>query len=388
VKVLTFFPNLNRKGGAPSLCVSALQALVEKGHDVTLLTLEKLRWDSAGDERIESLENKIDTMTLERRRTQSLYEALVDTKLVERKVRQLGDEFQVTLNLKANEIPAPLDICYVHYPSGPAIYYNIESAESVVEPRYQNKIFWKMYFQPYRSLLFKFSKALGKANILATNGQFSASLIKRFYGREATLLFPPFPNVSQAEGKKEAVALTISVLKPRKELGSIMEAARHLPSIDFYIIGRVDFSEFYSSNYYYEMLSEVKKIGLTNLHLLPNASDEVKSEVLSKASMYIHPSSYEHFGIAVIEAMRAGAAIVVKKGSGSWIDITGSGEFGFGYESQSELETILTDLVSDRDKLLHYMELSRQRANAFSYESFRDNLESLVERAAIGSHSP
>ena len=383
MRILIVFPSLNTRGGAEFFCISAIRALVEHGHKVTLLTLEETNTRKANRDYFLHLSNRISEIAVERRRTSSIYERLIDTKLIARKLARLRPEFELTINFKANDLPVVSDICYIHYPSGPAIYHNIPSSESVIDPKYKDKIFWRLYYQPFRILFHEMSKNIGRAKILLTNSQDNVALIKRFYSRTATILYPPiiFEANERYVRSKENIAVTISRITPNKQLYNIITSAQHMPEIDFYILGAIDFSVPESTNFFYRLRNDVQQLALKNLFLIPNATDRVKINLLSRAAVYIHPMNYEHFGISVLEAMRAGAVAIVRKPSGSWTDITDEGAYGYGFETQSELESILHNLISDKELVQRYSKLSVERAQQFNFESFKNKLLSLLEKS-------
>lgn len=62
-----------------------------------------------------------------------------------------------------------------------------------------------------------------------------------------------------------------------------------------------------------------------------NLGEEMKLNLMSRAKICIHPMKYEHFGIAVVEAMAVGLISIVHKYSGAQSDIVNFGKYGFGF---------------------------------------------------------
>jgi glycosyltransferase involved in cell wall biosynthesis len=59
---------------------------------------------------------------------------------------------------------------------------------------------------------------------------------------------------------------------------------------------------------------------LRNFHLETDVSRRI-IELMSQASIYLHPPFAEHFGIAIAEAAAAGLVPVVYRDGGGWTDI-------------------------------------------------------------------
>ena len=91
------------------------------------------------------------------------------------------------------------------------------------------------------------------------------------------------------------------------------------------------------------------------------------------------PTKVEHFGIAPLEAMSAGAVpVVVAKGGLK--ESVRSGVDGYLWNSVSELEDRTMELVHD-EGLLHKMsDSARKRANQFGLERFSQTLQDMLSR--------
>jgi glycosyltransferase involved in cell wall biosynthesis len=379
MRILVLFPNLNRIGGAEFLCFSAIKALLEDKNDVTLLTTQRTDWRALVRSWGSIEGGRIDEISIQRYRTSAIYETLIDSEIIERKKERLCPRYDLTINFHANYLPVSADICYIHYPSGPAIYWRIPSSMTVRDIKYTNSLPWKIYYQPFRILFNKLSyRATRRAKILLATGRFTSDLIGRFYGQTPIILPPSIP---LEQGKtyvqtKRPMVLTISRFVEHKQPYSLVEVAKHFLDIDFYIIASVDLRR--PPAYYLKFTKDLSKLNLRNLHLILNATEETKIELLSKTLIYVHPATYETFGISVLEAMRAGAVVIVRKTSGAWLDIVSEGRYGFGFSTQAELESLLAKIVPDKETLSRYSKISIERAQHFSYESFKNQLLSLI----------
>lgn len=387
LNVLVVFPSLNVVGGAESLCLSTIRALRESDSRVTLLVLEKTRlsevrknWGAGAD----SLRG-VDEIVVGGPRGRGIYKRFLDYFLLSQAMRQLTNEYDLTVNLKADDIPIPAGICYVHYPAGPAVYHGEPTAASVTDIKYSSKIAWKIYFQPYKVLMHFLSTKLSHSHLIVTNGVLSSNLIEKYYGIAPAILYPPFVGdrdqiVSQRGRNRVTV---VSRFERNKELHLIVGAAERLPNLDFYILGRVDPANTDSRRYFLEMKDELARRGLSNIHLVPNVSDDYKTRLLANSAISVYPASYEHFGIGVLEAMSAGALVIVRKTSGAWKDIVAKGEYGFGFDTLSELVDLLGCLTTRNEVVNRYRELSVMRSMQFNYQDFKSALLSMIENVTV-----
>jgi len=92
-----------------------------------------------------------------------------------------------------------------------------------------------------------------------------------------------------------------------------------------------------TSDYSERMLKviESEAKSLSNFHLETNVPRRIP-ELVSQASIYLHPPFAEHFGIAIAEAAAAGLVPVVYWDGGVWADIVSRVDQGLGYTSVEE----------------------------------------------------
>jgi glycosyltransferase involved in cell wall biosynthesis len=102
-------------------------------------------------------------------------------------------------------------------------------------------------------------------------------------------------------------------------------------------------------------------------------------ELMSQASIYLHPPFAEHFGIAIAEAAAAGLVPVVYRDGGGWTDIVSRIDQGLGYTSVEEAAHIIRSLLDDRVRLKELSAKVREVAKSFSYETFREKLDGVLK---------
>ena len=110
-----------------------------------------------------------------------------------------------------------------------------------------------------------------------------------------------------------------------------------------------------------------------------------KRWLLARADVFVLPSASENFGIAVVEAMNAGAPVIVTRGCGL-ADFIGQWESGIVTDGSVEsLRTALTRLLGD-EALRRTMGQAGRRAarQELSLEAFGARLESLYRSVLAG----
>lgn len=125
--------------------------------------------------------------------------------------------------------------------------------------------------------------------------------------------------------------------------------------------------------------------------VLLNAERDVVDQFLGAASIFWHatglganlqrhPEQAEHFGIAPIEAMSAGAVPVVFGAAGP-ADVVVPGESGFHFSTIDDLVTVTRQLISDDEIRQRLSAGARRRAHEFDEAHFADHVRSLVASA-------
>ena len=125
------------------------------------------------------------------------------------------------------------------------------------------------------------------------------------------------------------------------------------------------------------------------MHL--NAPRTLVESTLSAASIFwhaggfgedpdTHPDRFEHFGIAVVEAMAAGAVPVVFGAAGP-AEIVRHGVDGFHWHTLDELAVCTRRLMKDESLRATMSEAARTRSAQFDLDTFGRSLSAVVDGA-------
>jgi len=183
----------------------------------------------------------------------------------------------------------------------------------------------------------------------------------------AAEVFRPRPQAETAAllGRLGAAApylLFVGTREPRKNLGRLVEAWRQVrrvrPLLNLILAGR-DSSDFGPA----AGLSLPKESGLT---VAQGLGDADIAALLSGAAVFVYPSLYEGFGLPVLEAMQAGAAVVISRDP-ALVEVAGGAAAAVDAESVSEMARVLVEVTGDDGRRLRLREQGFRRAGEFCW---------------------
>jgi glycosyltransferase involved in cell wall biosynthesis len=138
-----------------------------------------------------------------------------------------------------------------------------------------------------------------------------AERIRRCYGRESAVIFPPVPAAPPDAGTaRDGTYVTVSRLVPYKRVDLIADAFRLLPDRKLVVIG--DGPE----------LERVKAVAGPNATLLGRAPDAERDRRLATARAFVFAAE-EDFGIAPLEAQARGTPVIAYGRGGALETIRG-----------------------------------------------------------------
>jgi len=371
-------------GGGDLVALNIIEALLERGHTVSLYTShpESMRRvalyfgrspESFDEPRIKKIE-----VPKAIRHPYNIY-IMAKKAFIELK--------QHDLTIFFDDIPKPARelkkiLVYVHYPHAARILLN-----QLVPYHYRDmlrgKIVWKLH-----SVLFKrfFLTNWGVENIyVVTNSTLTYDHVsKALRPRHLAKIYPPV-QVKQIMkythsfgGSKEDLVVYVGRIQPEKGIDDVIKAATLLKKKKNIRVKLMGFG--YDDRYLECLRRLVKKLGLQGqVEIRVNAARREIFESLVKANVIVHPAYYEPFGIAVTEGMAAGCIPVVRKGfNGPWIDILEQGKYGLGFEEPEELAQAIDSILSGRHSI-SVAEVAK-RALMFDEEIFKKRFIAYIER--------
>ncbi|MCX8165772.1 MAG: glycosyltransferase [Acidilobaceae archaeon] len=324
-------------GGAERVFFVTVKSLANAGFDVTVYTDRKsnvkIYEDVMGEPWPRSViikEGKLASIG-----TFTVYKSLL-TKLVD----NIGTRYDAVVVTQGPfypwEAPRTQLLLYLHFPpldiEIPALYPLPQSPL-----RRLAKLLYKMYLAlPVYAQKLAHMNMVKRAFKIFANSRFTLAALSLYVrGLEdimskATILNPPLIGaerlLSHRKAAKEPCIATISRFSEEKKLELVLEAARRLKGYRFYIAGGVASR---ASRLYYERIARSRP---PNVTLAANVPESTKEALLGKCQVYLHTMVGEHFGIAPLEALAAGATPVVHKFSGTWTDVCAE-KYCYGFSS-------------------------------------------------------
>ncbi len=187
--------------------------------------------------------------------------------------------------------------------------------------------------------------------------------IKKFYGRESELLYPPadigrFSNDGRQE-RKGFVIFGRQVQHKRFDLA--IQACNETRS-QLMVIGNGPEHE------------RLKRMAGPTITFKTNVSDDEMVRHISRAEAFIFPNE-EDFGIVAVEAQAAGIPVIAYRAGGS-LDTVIEGETGEFFDKQTV--ACLADAIKSFNYKLYNRATVIENAEKFSAEAFRESVHDIV----------
>ncbi|GGH18274.1 glycosyltransferase [Mucilaginibacter phyllosphaerae] len=212
----------------------------------------------------------------------------------------LSSSFIVAKGLISNT--EQLHICYMHNPIRPAweLYHQFLSHSN--NGRGIKGFFTRMVFHYLR--LWDVTTA-NRVDHFIANSKFTARRIKKIYGRESVVIYPPVDVAAfPLQEQKDDYYITASRLVYHKRIDVIVKAFQNLPDKKLYVIG--DGPE----------LKALQSGASKNVFFMGYQPQNQLVKYLQRAKAFIFAAN-EDFGIAPIEAMACGTPVLAYKKGGS-----------------------------------------------------------------------
>jgi glycosyltransferase involved in cell wall biosynthesis len=196
-----------------------------------------------------------------------------------------------------------------------------------------------------------------------------AERIKRIYGREAAVIYPPVDtDAFMPSNRKEDYYVTASRMVPYKRVDMIVEAFSRMPDKTLVVVG--DGPDF----------EKVKAKAGRNIRLLGYQPARLIQEHLQKARAFVYAAE-EDFGIVTVEAQACGTPVIAF-GRGGSMETVQDNRTGVFFKEQT-VES-LQDAVLRFEKICDTFDpnVIRRNAEQFGEERFRSEFKEFIERAA------
>jgi glycosyltransferase involved in cell wall biosynthesis len=202
-----------------------------------------------------------------------------------------------------------------------------------------------------------------------TNSQFVARRVRKIYGREAKVIYPPVRlSSSDAILPVGDHFLAASRLVPYKRIEPIIRAFNMMPDLKLVVAG--DGPE----------AARLKRIAGPNVTFMGFVSDKYLRDLMATARAFVFAAE-EDFGIIPVEAQSEGAPVLAFGRGGARESIAATGPHATGMFFDTAEPQAIADCVRSfvaKEKTISRLDC-RQRAALFSAERFRKQFVSAVD---------
>ncbi|MGC8752584.1 MAG: glycosyltransferase [Fervidicoccaceae archaeon] len=282
---------------------------------------------------------------------------------------------------------------YIHFPDpyyiedGLRRAFDPVAAQSFKEEQKEylskyNSGWWSFYYRAWARISKRImvEDPFSSAEYVLTNSKYTARAIYALYGKQPTVLYPPveveiFERKRKPYSEREKAAVMIGRITREKGHKAVIEAiAKTKSKPKLRIVGGLAPAD---SAYKDEIEAFARERGVeVEFHI--NVPREEVAEIAGSSLLFIHNTSGEHFGIAVVEAMASGLPVIVRKSAGPYLDIIDEGRYGLYFEGIEDLASKIDAIAESESEWKKYSELSERRAEDFTEDKFFENLSRIM----------
>ncbi len=170
--------------------------------------------------------------------------------------------------------------------------------------------------------------------------------------------------------------LFVGTMERRKNVGSLVGAWRQARAVfrelNLVLVGRAG-EDFRSA-------PVLNSPGNPNPIVAGQATDDEMAALLSGAALFVYPSLYEGFGLPVLEAMQAGAPVLISR-EASLMEVAGEAAAVADAESSDALARAIVELWGDPNRRRGLRDQGIRRASQFSWRQTAINTRAVYDEA-------
>ncbi len=215
-------------------------------------------------------------------------------------------------------------------------------------------------------------------DLFIANSQFIARRIKKVYGRDSVVVYPPVDvDAFTLREDKEDFYLAAGRMAPYKRVPMIVEAFNQMPDKKLVVIGEgPDFEK-------------VKAMAGPNITLLGYQPFDVLRDHMQRAKAFVFAAE-EDFGITPVEAQACGTPVIAFGKGGALETIVGSGNaLGLpatgAFFAEQTSDRLRETVIAFERETQPLAARCRTNAQRFSVATFRENVAKVIAAAIMPS---
>jgi glycosyltransferase involved in cell wall biosynthesis len=231
-------------------------------------------------------------------------------------------------------------------------------------------------------LLIEHALRSANANVFVSQAECDAARTRYSLGNSqyVPLGFDPSVYSRNLERRDEKLVLSIAWLEGgnaiRKGIPTLLQATAiaraKVPDIRVVIAGKIEST----SRFLFDLVRELD-IG-EHVQFTGAVSREEKVRLLQDCAVYVQPSRFEGFGVAILEAMACGSAVITTE-RGAIPEVAGSSAIFVPADDPQELANAMVAILHDTARRLHLGREAASRAHSrFSLSHRKHGLAKLV----------
>jgi len=222
------------------------------------------------------------------------------------------------------------------------------------------------------ALRYRWHSTVGPNDLQIANSAFTAARFEEHYHSKIDgILYPPV-DIDFKEGKKVPKRIvSLGRFSPNKRQLEQIKMMAKLPGYELYLIG------FKNDHSYFDTCAQtIESLGLQNVHLVADASEEERNELLTSATFFIHSLREEPFGITTVQGIGAGCLPLVHN-SGGQREVVPYAELR--YESESDIPELVRGLEKS-DQIAELRTTLLEHVKSYESSTFREQFKKLLEQ--------
>ncbi len=213
-------------------------------------------------------------------------------------------------------------------------------------------------------------------NAIVTNSKNTKKRIKKYYKRDATVIYPPIRQYKHI--RYGSFWLSVNRLYPHKRIELQIEAFRKLPDQQLWIVGGYAQGD-HAHAYVKRIMKDLPK----NVRFLGEIDESLLAELYGSCKGFIATSVDEDFGMNVLEAMSAGKSVVAVN-EGGYTESVKDGKTGLLVEAKKD--AIIKAVQSINKNPGRWRKACERRAAEFSEERFKRQMSGAVAQVVRKYH--